>query len=167
MLRIRSECRQNKALCAGRGCIVPYFMIRISTGSEGCGITTQETARNKEQIQFLSLSNLVQREHLVRKLEAELDWSFINDMVSRFSMCRRFHFSIDCFSKCNPLPFRVDYKYCLRKASYRETRAFHLLQIWRLSAYCYLSDLIMLKHKSPKNRSYCVWKVMKGARDDD
>jgi len=42
---------------------------------------TRETARNREQIQMLSLEDLVPKDHLVRKLEAALDWAFIYDMV--------------------------------------------------------------------------------------
>lgn len=42
---------------------------------------TRETARNRDQIQLLSLDDLVPQDHLVRKLEAALDWDFIYDMV--------------------------------------------------------------------------------------
>lgn len=42
---------------------------------------TRETAHSREQIQFLSLKDLVPQDHLVRKLEAALDWDFIYDMV--------------------------------------------------------------------------------------
>ena len=42
---------------------------------------TRDTAKCREQIQMLSLDNLVPKDHLVRKLEAALDWSFIYDMV--------------------------------------------------------------------------------------
>ena len=42
---------------------------------------TRDTAKSREQIQMLSLDNLVPKDHLVRKLEAALDWSFIYDMV--------------------------------------------------------------------------------------
>ena len=42
---------------------------------------TRETARSREQLQMLSLDDLVPKDHLVRKLEAALDWNFIYDMV--------------------------------------------------------------------------------------
>ena len=42
---------------------------------------TRDTAKSREQIQLLSLDNLVPEDHLVRKLEAALDWSFIYDLV--------------------------------------------------------------------------------------
>ena len=42
---------------------------------------TRETVRNREQIQLLSLDDLVPQDHLVRKLEVALDWNFIYDMV--------------------------------------------------------------------------------------
>ena len=42
---------------------------------------TRETAKSREQVQLLSLDDLVPPDHLVRKLEAALDWNFIYDMV--------------------------------------------------------------------------------------
>ena len=42
---------------------------------------TRETSKSREQIQLLSLDDLVPPDHLVRKLEAALDWNFIYDMV--------------------------------------------------------------------------------------
>ena len=42
---------------------------------------TRDTAKNREQIQFVSLDDLVPEEHLVRKLEAAIDWSFIYELV--------------------------------------------------------------------------------------
>ena len=43
---------------------------------------TRDTAKNREQIQFVSLDDLVPEEHLVRKLDAAIDWSFIYEMVA-------------------------------------------------------------------------------------
>lgn len=42
---------------------------------------TRDASKNREQIQFLSLDGLVPQDHLVRKLEAAIDWSFIYDLV--------------------------------------------------------------------------------------
>ena len=42
---------------------------------------TRETAKSREQVQLLSLDDLVPPDHLVRRLEAALDWNFIYDMV--------------------------------------------------------------------------------------
>lgn len=42
---------------------------------------TRDTAKNRGQMQILSLDDLVPKDHLVRKLEAALDWSFIYDLV--------------------------------------------------------------------------------------
>ena len=42
---------------------------------------TRKEARSRGQIHTLSLDNLVPPDHLVRKLEAALDWNFIYDLV--------------------------------------------------------------------------------------
>ena len=42
---------------------------------------TREGAKNREQVQFVSLDDLVPADHLVRKLEAAIDWSFIYELV--------------------------------------------------------------------------------------
>ena len=42
---------------------------------------TREQAKSREQVQFVSLDDLVPADHLVRKLEAAIDWSFIYDLV--------------------------------------------------------------------------------------
>ena len=42
---------------------------------------TKDGATNREQIEFLSLDQLVPEDHLVRKLENAIDWSFIYDLV--------------------------------------------------------------------------------------
>lgn len=42
---------------------------------------TRETAKSREQVQLLSLDDLVPTNHLVRKLEAALDGNFIYDMA--------------------------------------------------------------------------------------
>jgi transposase len=42
---------------------------------------TREASKSREQIQLLSLDDLVPPDHLVRKLEAALDWNFIYGMV--------------------------------------------------------------------------------------
>lgn len=42
---------------------------------------TRESRKNREQIQIVSLDDLVPQDHLVRKLEAALDWSFIYELV--------------------------------------------------------------------------------------
>ena len=43
---------------------------------------TRESRKNREQIQIISLDDLVPKDHLVRKLEAALDWNFIYEMVA-------------------------------------------------------------------------------------
>ncbi len=42
---------------------------------------TRDAAKVREQVQTLSLDDLVPRNHPVRKLEAAIDWSFIYDLV--------------------------------------------------------------------------------------
>jgi transposase len=42
---------------------------------------TKDRAANREQIEILSLDQLVPEEHLVRKLEDAIDWRFIYDLV--------------------------------------------------------------------------------------
>ena len=42
---------------------------------------TKDGAANREQIEFLSLDELVPEDHLVRKLENAIDWSFIYELV--------------------------------------------------------------------------------------
>jgi len=42
---------------------------------------TKDGAANREQIEFLSLDQLVPEDHLVRKLENAIEWSFIYDIV--------------------------------------------------------------------------------------
>ncbi len=37
--------------------------------------------RNRDQIEFTSLEELVPEDHLVRKLENAIDWSFIYELV--------------------------------------------------------------------------------------
>ena len=44
---------------------------------------TRDAAKNREQMQILSLDDLVPKNHLVRKLENALDWSFIYDLVEK------------------------------------------------------------------------------------
>lgn len=41
----------------------------------------RESGKKREQIQIMSLDDLVPQEHLVRKLEAALDWTFIYELV--------------------------------------------------------------------------------------
>ena len=42
---------------------------------------TRGGGKNREQIEMTSLDDLVPEEHLVRKLENAIDWSFIYEMV--------------------------------------------------------------------------------------
>ena len=42
---------------------------------------TRESGKKREQIQLMSLDDLVPQDHLVRKLEAALDWNFIYELV--------------------------------------------------------------------------------------
>ena len=42
---------------------------------------TRENRKKREQIQIMSLDDLVPQDHLVRKLEATLDWNFIYELV--------------------------------------------------------------------------------------
>ena len=43
---------------------------------------TREGQKNRKQIQIMSLDDLVPQDHLARKLEAALDWSFIYELVA-------------------------------------------------------------------------------------
>ena len=43
---------------------------------------TREEQKNRKQIQIMSLDDLVPQDHLVRKLEAALDWNFIYELVA-------------------------------------------------------------------------------------
>lgn len=42
---------------------------------------TRDGAKNRGQTEFTSLDELVPEDHLVRKLENAIDWSFIYEMV--------------------------------------------------------------------------------------
>lgn len=42
---------------------------------------TRDGGKNRGQIEFTSLDELVPEDHLVRKLENAIDWSFIYEMV--------------------------------------------------------------------------------------
>ena len=42
---------------------------------------TRDGGKNRDQIEFTSLDELVPEDHLVRKLENAIDWSFIYGMV--------------------------------------------------------------------------------------
>ena len=42
---------------------------------------TREAAKSREQVQFVSLDDLVPKDHLVRKLENAIDWRFIYELV--------------------------------------------------------------------------------------
>ena len=53
---------------------------------------TRDGGRNRGQIEFTSLDDLVPEDHLVRKLENAIDWSFIYDMVK------------DCYCEDNGRP---------------------------------------------------------------
>ena len=43
---------------------------------------TRDGGKNRDQIEFASLDELVPEDHLVRKLENAIDWSFIYEMVA-------------------------------------------------------------------------------------
>ena len=43
---------------------------------------TRDGGKNRDQIEFTSLDELVPEDHLVRKLENAIDWSFIYEMVA-------------------------------------------------------------------------------------
>ena len=42
---------------------------------------TKENGANRDQVEIISLDELVPAEHIVRKIEAAIDWSFIYGMV--------------------------------------------------------------------------------------
>jgi hypothetical protein len=42
---------------------------------------TRDGGKNRDQVEFTSLDELVPEDHLVRKLENAIDWSFIYEMV--------------------------------------------------------------------------------------
>ncbi len=42
---------------------------------------TREAAKSREQMEMFCLDDLVPQDHLVRKIEAAIDWSFIYELV--------------------------------------------------------------------------------------
>jgi len=42
---------------------------------------SEETKKNREQVQFFSMDDLVPKDHLLRQIEKAIDWSFIYDLV--------------------------------------------------------------------------------------
>lgn len=46
---------------------------------------TREAVRNRDLMEIISLDDLVPKEHLVRKLEAAIDWSFIAVCTTSFA----------------------------------------------------------------------------------
>ncbi len=42
---------------------------------------TRDAAKSREQMEVFCLDDLVPKDHLVRKIEAAIDWSFIYDLV--------------------------------------------------------------------------------------
>jgi transposase len=42
---------------------------------------SEDTRKNREQIQFFSMDDLVPKDHLLRLIEDSIDWSFIYDLV--------------------------------------------------------------------------------------
>ena len=42
---------------------------------------SEETKKNREQVQFFSMDDLVPKDHLLRQIEKAVDWSFIYDLV--------------------------------------------------------------------------------------
>lgn len=53
----------------------------MDSGSEAIGMMTREAVHNREQMEIISLEDMVPADHLVRKLEAAIDWSFIYELV--------------------------------------------------------------------------------------
>lgn len=56
---------------------------------------SKEKAASREQIEFLSLDQLVPEEHLVRKLENAIDWNFIYELVEEKYCADNGHPSLD------------------------------------------------------------------------
>ena len=52
---------------------------------------TRESGKKREQIQLMSLDDLVPQDHLVRKLEAALDWNFIYELLEEIQKDRERH----------------------------------------------------------------------------
>ena len=42
---------------------------------------TSNTERNREQLQFVSMDDLVPKDHMLRLIDKAIDWSFIYDLV--------------------------------------------------------------------------------------
>lgn len=42
---------------------------------------SKETEKNREQIQFVSIDDLVPQNHMLRLIDKAIDWSFIYDLV--------------------------------------------------------------------------------------
>jgi transposase len=56
-------------------------MVKLEVRNGAINMMTKDRAQNREQIEFLSMDQLVPEDHLVRKLENAIDWSFIYDLV--------------------------------------------------------------------------------------
>ena len=53
----------------------------IKAESGAVSMMTRERAENRAQMEIISLEDMVPENHLVRKLEAAIDWNFIYDLV--------------------------------------------------------------------------------------
>ena len=60
-------------------CMGLFGIIKAESGA--VSMMTRERAENRAQMEIISLEDMVPENHLVRKLEAAIDWNFIYDLV--------------------------------------------------------------------------------------
>ncbi len=77
--------------------IFPHFgIMELTILSEGDDdMLTKYTPKNREQVEMITLDQLVPENHLVRKVEAAIDFSFIYPLVEEAYSAERVRPSID------------------------------------------------------------------------
>ena len=74
----------------------PHFgIIELTILIEGDDMLTKYTPKNREQLEMITLDQLVPENHLVRKVEATIDFSFIYSLVEDAYSAARGRPSID------------------------------------------------------------------------
>ena len=74
----------------------PHFgIIELTILIEGDDMLTKYTPKNREQLEMITLDQLVPENHLVRKVEATIDFSFIYSLVEDAYLAERGRPSID------------------------------------------------------------------------
>ena len=74
----------------------PHFgIIELTILIEGGDMLTQYTPKNREQLEMITLDQLVPENHLARKVEATVDFSFVYSLVEDAYSAKRGRPSID------------------------------------------------------------------------